>query len=241
MHRTVAAVVLGAAAALLAATAGPDALVAQEDEQVIDRGRLELRVDGRTVGTETFEVRRSGREVRTAGRIVLDSAVAGLRPLEVLLETDADYAPELFRLRPTAGEVRSVTAVREEGRLRLQVSSEAGDRWKEFVAPDGLVLVEPGVAHHWALVLRRHGDRLAGNAMIEVPAVVPSEARRAPLRLRREGPDRADVPGADRDAVRYTATLDGSREFLIWTNEEGDVLRVESPKTGVVAVRTEGP
>lgn len=235
-----AAVALGALAALTALVAAPGALAAQ-GEQVVDRGSLELRVDGRTVGTESFEVRRSGRAVRAAGRVVLDSSVAGIRPLEVLLETDADYAPALFRLRPTAGEVRSVTAVREEGRLRLQVSSEAGDRWKEFVAPDGLVLVEPGVAHHWALVLRRHRDRLAGSAMVEVPAVVPSEARRAPLRLRREGPDRAEVPGANRDAVRYTATLAGSREFLIWTSEEGHVLRVESRETGVVAVRAEGP
>lgn len=233
-------VALVALAALVAAASAPDALAGQ-GERVVDRGSFELRVDGRTVGTETFEVRGSGRQVRAAGRIVLDSAVAGVRPLEVLLETDADHAPELFRLRPTAGDVRSVTAVREEGRLRVQVSTRAGDRWKEFVAPDGLVLVEPGIAHHWALVLRRHRDRLAGSAMIEVPAVVPSEARRASLRLRREGPDRAEVPGANRDAVRYTATLDGSREFLIWTSEEGHVLRVESQETGVVAVRTEGP
>lgn len=230
---------LGALAALAAAVVAPDALAAQE-EKVVDSGRLELRVDGRTVGTERFEIRRSGRQVRAAGRVMLDSAAAGLQPLEVLLETDADHAPELFRLRPTAGDVRSVTAVREEGRLRVQVSSRAGDRWKEFVAPDGLVLVEPGVAHHWALILLQHRDRLAGSAMIEVPAVVPSEARRAPLRIRREGPDRAEVPGANRDAVRYTATLDGSREFLIWTSEEGHVLRVESRGTGVVAVRAEG-
>jgi hypothetical protein len=232
-----AAVVAGSLAAL-AAAAGP---LAAQGEKVVDSGRLELRVDGRTVGTERFEIRRSGRQFRAAGRVTLDSAVAGLRPLEILLETDAGHAPELFRLRPTAGDVRSVTAVREEGRLRVQVSSRAGDRWKEFVAPDGLVLVEPGAAHIWALILLRHRDRLAGSAMIEVPAVVPSEARTAPLRLRREGPDRADVPGANRDAVRYTATLDGSREFLIWTSEEGHVLRVESPGTGIVAVRVDGP
>lgn len=229
-----------ALAALAAVASAPDALEAQ-GEQVVDRGSLELRVDGRTVGTESFEVRRSGRQFRAAGRIMLDSAVAGLRPLEVLLETDDVRAPELFRLRATVGEVGSVTAVREEGRLRVQVSSEAGDRWKEFVAPDDLVLVEPGIAHHWALILRQHRDRLAGSAMVEVTAVVPSEARRAPLRLRREGPDRVDLPGANRDAVRYAATLGEGREFLIWTSEEGHVLRVESLKTGVVAVRTEGP
>lgn len=227
-----------AAAALL--VAAPDGGLGAQEDQALDRGSFDLRIDGRSVGTETFEIRRSGRQIRSAGRIALDSAVGAFLPLEVLVEADGDYAPELFRMRPSAGDVRSVTAVREDGRLRVQVSSEEGDRWKEFRAPDDLALVEPGVAHPWAIILHRHRERLEGTAMIEVSAVVPSEARRASLRLRREGPDRVEVPGANRAAVRYAATLDGEREFLIWTSEEGRVLRVESPSSGAVAVRSDG-
>lgn len=230
-----------AALVLLAAPPGaPDALAAQGD-RTVDQGTFELRVAGRTVGTETFEIRESGRQVRAAGRVVADSAAEGIRPLEVLLEADADYVPEILRLRPTAGDVRSVTAVREDERLRVQVSSAAGDRWKEFMASPELVLAEPAIAHHWGLILRQQRDRLRDGGRVEVPAVVPSEARRTTLRLRREGPDRVDLPGADRDGVRYAAAVGGDREIVIWTGEEGRVLRVESPSREVVAVRNPAP
>lgn len=226
-------------AVLLAPTAAVGGLSAQT-AQAVDAGTFELRVDGRTVGTESFEIRRSGRQVRAVGRVSLDSAVAGLHSLEVWLEADANYVPDRFRLRPSGGDLQSVTAVREEERLRLQVSSRAGDRWKEFLASPDLVLLEPGLAHPWLLILRQHRDGLEGRGAVEVPAVVPTEARRTSLSLRRQGPERVEVPGANRTAVRYTATLGGGDEIRIWTAEDGRVLRVESPSRRLTAVRRPG-
>lgn len=233
----------GAAAALLVlalAVGTPGQGLTAQNPETVDSGTLEWRHEGRTVGTETFEIRTTTREIRAVGRLSLDSDVAGLTPLEVWLEADADYAPGRFRLQPSAGDVRTVTALREEERLRLQTSSRDGDRWKEFVASPGLVLVEPGVAHHWLLILRHHRESLREDGTVEVPAVVPSEARRSSLVLRREGPDRVEVPGANGTAVRYSAVLGDGPEIRIWTAEEGEVLKIEIPSRNLTAVRLPG-
>lgn len=231
---------VSAAATALLALAAPLSALAGQTPQTVASGTFEWRRDGRTVATETFEIRKTGRELRAVGRVSADSSVAGLRPLRVWLETDADYAPGLFRLRPSAGDIESVTAVREENRLRLQMSSAAGDRWKEFLGEPGLSLLEPGVAHHWIAVLRQHRSGLEEDGAVEVPAVVPSERRRATLRIERHGTERVEVPGEDRPAVRYTATLSSGEEFRIWATEEGRLLRVDVPARGLTAVRLPG-
>lgn len=220
-----------------AATAGLSA----QDARTVDSGTFEWRQDGRTVGRETFEIRKTGREVNAVGRVTTDSAVSGLRPVQVRLATDTAFVPRVFRLRPSAGKLRTVTAVREQARLRLQVSSEAGDRWKEFLASPELSLVEPGVAHHWLAILRQHRRALEAGGAVEVPAVVPTEAHRGSLTLQRRGTERVEVPGEDRSGVRYSAVLEGSGEFRIWTSEDGRVLRVETPSPGLTAVRLPGP
>lgn len=233
------AVAAASLAGLLLAWPSPGGLSGQAAESV-DSGTFEIRVEGRTVGTETFEIRKTGREIRSVGRVSVDTAAAGLRSLEAWMETDTSYVPELFRARFSSGDVRSVTAVREGKRLRVQISSRAGERWKEFVASPGLVLLEPELAHVWLLILRQHRQALEAKGAVEVPAVLPARARRATLSLRRVGSEQVEVPGADRSAVRYTATLDGGNEIRIWASEEGRVLRVERPSPGVVAVRRPG-
>lgn len=224
-------------AAALAATcllAGP--LEAQGgDTPRLDRGRFELRSGGERTGTESFEIRRTGQNVKAVAQISGTGGASGAR--QVMIQTGTDFRPELFRLRPEGADARRVTAVREEGRLRLQVSSLQGDRWKEFLAPADLTLVQPDVAHLWYLVLRQHRQGLESTGRVRVPAVVPSEARRAELTIRREGREQVSTPGADRPAVRYTATLDDGTEVRIWTSEEGTVLRVEIPGRGWSAVR----
>lgn len=228
------------AAGTLALAAAAPAPAAAQGPQEIDAGTFELRVRGRTVGTESFGIRRRGGDVRAVGRVRIDSSAAGLRAREVWLQTDGEYVPSLFRVRPATGDVQSVTAVREENRLRVQISSAAGDRWKEFLAPPDLTLIEPGVAHHWTLILRQHGQALEREGRVAAPAVLPVEARRSTLVIQRRGTRQVEVPGANRSAVLYTATLDGGDETRVWIDEEGRVLRMEIPARNLAAVRLPG-
>lgn len=228
---------MAAAAVALCSAAQP--LAAQQTRE-LDAGNYEIRVEGRRVGSEQFAVRREGRDVRAVGRIDVDTATSAIRPMETGMRAGSDFAPELFRIRLREGDVQSVVAIREEGRLRLQVTSSRGDRWKEFVAPDGLSILEPRLAHHWYLVLRQHADALGQAGRVRVSAVDPLERMQMELEIRREGPEAVDLPGARRSAIRYTATLGDRGEARIWTDEEGRVLRVTIPGRGWISVRLPG-
>jgi len=231
------------APALLALAGAATSLAGQQAEE-LDAGNYEHRVNGERVGSERFAVRREGRDVRAVGRIELQTSTAVLRAMETGMRVGSGFAPELFRIRLPTGEVQSVVAIREEGRLRLQVTSSQGDRWQEFLAPDDLSVLEPRVAHHWYVVLRQHAAALEGAGRVRVPAVHALERRRVEMEIRRHGSEPVDLPGARRSGIRYTATLGDAGEARIWTDDEGRVLKVTMPALSWTAVRlpdTSGP
>jgi len=210
---------------------------AQEGPVTVDRGTFELRSGGTVVGREVFEIRREGGTVRAVGRITLDSAAGPILPAEVWLQADEGWRPQMLRFRPSAGELQQAVAVREGERLRLQITTGAGERWKEYMAPSDLSLVDPRIAHHYAFLLRQHGARLGAGGSVTVPAVVPWARDRVSVRLERGPEERIRLAGRERDAVRYRVVT-GDLAAVVWA-EDGGVLRVEWPDSGVVAVRVE--
>lgn len=218
-----------AAAALLATAVSPSP--AQQGEPLAE-GSYRISVDGRAVGTEAFAVRRQGRDVRAVGRVRLDTAAAGLSPVEVWLQTDGDYRPGLFRLRPEAGGPEAYTAVREGDRVRVRTSAAEGERFREFLAPEGVVVFDPRIAHHWFLVLRYRSDDLGGDGA-EVPAVLPVRNDRVRMRVRRAGEEQVSVAGATATATRHEVA--GGVEATVWTGGDGRVLRLELPAIGLTS------
>ena len=210
----------------------------QEGPVTVAQGAFELRSDGEAVGREVFEVRREGQTVRAVGRISLDASAGPLLPAEVWLQADSAWHPQMLRFRPASGDLRQAVAVREGDRLRLQIATEAGERWKEFMAPADLSLIDPRVAHHYVFLLRQHGDRLAAGGPVAVPAVVPYARDRVTVRMERTGEERVSVGGADRNAARYRVVT-GDLAAHVWA-DGSDVLRVEWPDSGVAAVLTAG-
>lgn len=211
---------------------------AQEGPVTVDQGAFELRKDGTVLGREVFEIRRERGTVRAVGRITLDSAAGPILPAEVWLQADDSWKPQTLRFRPSTGELQQAVAVREGERLRLQITTEAGERWKEFMAPSDLSLVDPRIAHHYAFLLRQHGARLDADGSVTVPAVVPWAGDRVSLRIEKGPVERIRVSGGERSAVRYRVAT-GDLAAVVWA-EDGTVLRVEWPDSGVVAARVEG-
>ena len=225
-----------AALATLAIGAG-DAR-AQEGPVTVAQGAFELRRGGEAVGREVFEVRREGQTVRAVGRISLEAAAGPLLPAEVWLQADSAWHPQMLRFRPASGDLRQAVAVREGERLRLQIATEAGERWKEFLAPADLSLIDPRVAHHYVFLLRQHGDRLAGGGPVTVPAVVPYARDRVSVRMERTGEERITAGGIERTAARYRVVT-GELAAVVWA-DGGSVLRVEWPDSGIAAVLSAG-
>lgn len=220
-----------AAAALLAlAPAGAEG----QEEAPLEEGSYRITVAGQAVGTEAFAVRREGREVRAVGRVQLDTAVDVLTSLEVWLQTDTDFRPSLFRLRPQGPGPSTYTAVREGDRVRIRTTAAEGERYREFLAPDGLALFDPRIAHHWFLVLRSRADELA-DGPVQVPAVLPARGEQLRLEVRRFGEEEVLVAGRRVTATRHEVT--GGLTATVWTGEGGRVLRLSLPSLVLTAER----
>lgn len=227
---------LAAAASLLLA-ASPDAAAGQ-DARTLDEGAYRLTVDGREIGTETFAVRREGRNVRGVAQIRLDTVGAGLSSMTAWLQTNADFRPDLLRLRPETSDSKSVTAVREGDRLRVQTSSSRGQRSREFVASPGLVLLDARIAHHWFLALKQHADDLAAGGSVRVPAILPAKPARMELEIRRGGQESVEVAGRTLQATRHEVS--GQLSAVVWTDDAGRVVKLRLPGEDLTAERTEG-
>ena len=237
-HRVTRAGATLALTALAALVVGTGGVRAQEGPVIVAQGAFELQRDGEALGREIFEIRREGETVRAVGRISLDGSAGPLMPAEVWLQSDSAWMPQMMRFRPASGDLRQAVAVREGDRLRLQIATEAGERWKEFMAPAELSLIDPRVAHHYVFLLRQHGDRLADGGAVSVPAVVPYARDRVTIRMERTGEGRVSAAGATRNAVRYRFVT-GDLAAIVWA-DGGSVLRVEWPDSGIAAVLAPG-
>ena len=233
-------VLLAALAAVLAAH--PASPLAAQEARTVDEGTYRITVAGRPVGTEAFAVRREGRDVRAVGRVRLDTATAALSSMEVWLQTDGDFRPQLFRLRPQGSGPTSYTAVREADRVRVRATTAEGERYREFMAPEGLALFDPRVAHHWYLVLRARTGALAGGP-VGVPAILPARGERVRLEIRRTGREEIALAGRATEATRHEVT--GDLTATVWTGEDGRVLRLSLPALALTSSRVreaeEGP
>lgn len=221
----------GVAVLLVALTTAP---AAAQQQGVLDQGTYRITISGRAVGTEAFGVRREGRDIRAVGRVRLDTAVSVLPSMEAWLQTDAGYRPTLFRLRPRTEGPESYTAVREADRIRLRTTTGEGERYREFLAPEGLALFDPRLAHHWYLVLRPRSDALTEGA-VELEAILPARGEQIRMEIRRTGEEEVTAAGRRVTATRHEVT--GGLAATVWTGEDGRVLRLSLPGAELVSER----
>lgn len=217
------------AAACLAVV--PD-LSAQGGEQ-LDAGTFEVLLNGELVGLERFVVQNDGVAVRAAARVTSSRDAAGIVAGEVRLLLDQSYRPDRYELKPSGGSLGSVVGLRRANRFRMQTESEEGERVKEFVAPDGLVILERGFAHHYFLLLGLVREGAGGQ---QLSLVVPSEGRQFRATVRDEGEESVPVNGQTVTARRYVVE-GGGETHTMWTSADGRVLRVEIPTLGWAARR----
>lgn len=206
--------------------------------QRLDRGTFDLRAGGASVGTETFAIRRERGSVRAVGRIQLTSGGTPWRSGQVWLQTDPNFQPQLFRLEPEASGGEMAAAVRQDSRLRVQTTSSAGQRSKEFVACPELSVLHLDVAHHLYILFRQHASALEAEGQVSVPAVLPVHRQRVTLRIQRGQAEEISVAGRTRQAVRHVVETQGAR-LEVWTDDQGRILRIHYPESGRTAVRTQ--
>lgn len=222
-----------AASSIIASYAGAQTVT-------LDEGSYRISVSGKEVGTETFSIRQNGTAdgavIIAVGRVVLD---ADRGPQEVSSELQVAGKS----LRPAAYEVRVQGAAAERitgrvvgSRFSAQIVSSAGESMREYLAGEGAVLADEGVAHHYYFLARRL-DNGAGR----IPVIIPRENRQVNAAVKIVGEDRLTIGGRSIEVKKLSVTPAGGPERLIWVDSQSRVLRLEVPSSNFVAQRVEAP
>jgi hypothetical protein len=212
------------------------AVGAQAQTTVIDEGTFRLSVRGTPVGTETFTIRRSGSGANTTtvaqGRVVLDT---GEQTRALLQVEGPGLRPSAYQIEVSAPERQSISGQATGNRFRATIVSTAGEQMREYLASDGAVVLDDGVAHqHYFLIAGLEGDD-------RVPIIIPRQSRQISATVSAEGTEQIQVAGQQVSARRYSIQPAGTPARTVWVDDQDRVLRVRIPDEAYVAERSSLP
>ena len=203
---------------------------------VIDEGTFRLSVRGTPVGTETFAIRRNGdgpgATTVAQGRIVLDS---GEQTRSLLQFEGPDLRPTAYQIEVTGSEKQSISGQAAGNRFRATIVSTAGEQMREYLASDGAVILDEGVAHqHYFLLLATNGNG-------QTPVIVPRQSRQVRAQVTEAGRESITIGGRSIDARRLQIAPQGLPARTLWVDDQNRILRVRIPDSGYLAERTTLP
>lgn len=226
--------------AVLAAVALAVPLPAAAQTVTLDEGSFRVSAGGKEIGTETFSIRQNGSGedavIIAVGRVVLDAAQGPQQVNAELQVAGRTLRPAAYEVRVQGGGTERITGRMVGGRFSAQIVSAAGESMREYLAGDGAILVDEGVAHHYYFLARR-----VEGGSARVPVIIPRQNRQVTAQVRVTGSERIAVAGRSLDARRLSVTPAGAGERLVWVDEQGRVLRVEIPGSDYTAQRVELP
>ena len=204
----------------------------------LDEGAFRISVGGKEVGTETFSIRQNGSGeaavIIAVGKVALNGAKSGAELSSELQVAGRTLRPAAYEVKVQGGE--RITGRVVGSRFSAQIVSPAGESMREYLAGEGAVLVDEGVAHHYFFIARR----LEG-ASARVPVIIPRQNRQVTAQVTLVGTESLTVGGAAVQARKLSVAAGTSAPSTVWVDSEGRVLRLEIPGTAFVAQRVEAP
>jgi hypothetical protein len=206
----------------------------------LDEGTFRLTVSGQEVGTETFNIRQNGTGenavIVAQGRVGLDSE-RGAQELSASLEVAGPaLRPAAYQVNVSGGESQKIAGRIVGGRFSARIVSPAGEMMREYLASDGAVLLDEGVAHHYYFLARR----LDVDATTRIAVIVPRISKQLTAEVT-VGTAQVTVAGRTVTARRISVSVPGTPDRTVFTDTAGRVLRLEIPARNYVAERTSLP
>lgn len=223
----------------LAGLAWPAGAAAAQDSKV-DEGTFRLLVGGREVGRETFSIRRAGEGPAAVtiaqGRVVRSDAGAAGEVSSNLQVNGPALRPSSYRLEVRGDERERITGRVVGGRFSARITSSAGEMMREYLAGEGAVVVDDGIAHHHYFLAGR------GNAGdFRVPVIVPRRSKQISANVRNVGRASVSAGGTTVDAIHLVIEPSEGPVRHLYVDDEGRVLRLEIPDEDFAAERVELP
>lgn len=202
--------------------------------RIVDEGSFTISVNGRTAGRENFRITATTRGEITE-YVARADVTFGDRKLTPELRAEAQGGVVDYTATTKAG--GNNEAWRGEvarGRLTARISTGRGNSVREYIVPQGALLLDEEVIHqHWFLVLRSRNG--------EVPVVLPRRANvQASASMATVGEETIQVGNHDLAATHIRASIGGDAHD-IWVDKSGRLLKVGIPSKGLMAVRDDPP
>ncbi|MFL5386297.1 MAG: hypothetical protein ACJ8GN_27585 [Longimicrobiaceae bacterium] len=206
--------------------------------QNVDQGTFRVSVDGREVGTEEFTITQSGSGAvavtMATGKVELRLPDGSLQLTPRLRAQGVGSDPVQYQVDVSGDSPQRVVGTIRGGRVSAKIVTAAGEQLREYVASNGAVVLDDGVAHHYYfLATRTHAGR--------VPVIVPRENRQVMATVSSRGEEPVQVGGRSVRAFHLRVQPQGGAEADVWVDDLNRVIRVEIPARRYLAVRTELP
>lgn len=203
---------------------------------IVDEGTFRLSVQGDPVGTETFTIRRSGSgpgaTTVAQGRVVLDT---GEQTRALLQVEGPQLRPAAYRIEVAGPRPEKITGQAAGNRFRATIVSSAGEQMREYLASDGAIVLDEGVAHqHYFLAARVDGDA-------SLPIIIPRQSRQISASVSDLGTDTITIAGQTVQARRLRIQPQGLSDRILWVDDQNRVLKLEIPADDYVAQRAALP
>ncbi len=120
------------------------------------------------------------------------------------------------------------------GRFSAKIVTPSGEQLREYVASNGAVVLDEGVAHHYYFLAQRtHQGR--------VPVIVPRENRQVIATVSSRGEESVRINGTTATLFHLVVHPQGGDEHHVWVDALNRVVRVEVPARAWRAERTRMP
>jgi len=204
---------------------------------VVDEGTFVLRENGREVGREVFAIRRSGTGpgavVIAQGRVDLGEADDLVTSLEVSGE---GFRPATYAVQVEGAEPQRIAGRVAGGRFSARIISPAGEMMREYLAGEGAVIVDEGVAHQYYFIAQQLGE-----SSFTVPLIIPRQSRQVSASVSVGAAESLTIGGQQIAARRLEVRPTGLPDRTVWVDAQGRVLRLEIPDRGMSAERVAVP
>jgi hypothetical protein len=202
---------------------------------VVDQGRFDVSIDGRSAGTEEFTIRRAGigREDAIFANAVVQLTRGGrqqaIRPL--LRAVPPEGVATAYQVEVTGVDSMTLRLSRVGSRYVAVIQSARGEEQREFPADPETRILEQDVAHLYYFLR----DTRAGAT---TPVIEPRTRSRLTLET---GPatDEDLRVGQSLVPARRVDFKSGDDVRTVWYDRLGRVLRVSIPSRGYLAQRTD--
>lgn len=218
------------ALATLLATSG---ILPSQGTPIVDEGSFTISIGGRPAGRENFRISTltRGTEVDHVARA---DVAYGDRKITPELRADSRGTALEYRVTRSGDAPESWHGVIVRGRLSATLSTPRGPAAREFIVPNGALIMDDDLFHQlYFVALRTKSGR--------VPVIVPHRNDQFQVTVSTVGTETVQVGTRELEATHLQVNQPSGAVTDVWVDGDGRVLRVAVPARRLVAVRDDPP